>query len=32
MVSPGFGFAVMVAWMVALLVLGLYSNKTRDVK
>ena len=32
MVSPGFGFAVMVVWMVALLVLGLYSNKTRDVK
>lgn len=32
MVSPGFGFAVMIAWMVALLVLGLYSNKTRDVK
>lgn len=32
MVSPGFGFAVMVAWMVALLALGLYSNKVRDVK
>ncbi|MGJ4071086.1 ABC transporter permease [Corynebacterium macclintockiae] len=32
MVSPGFGFAVMIAWMVVLLALGLYSNKVRDVK
>lgn len=32
MVSPGFGFAVMIAWMVVLLALGLYSNKARDVK
>lgn len=32
MASPTSGFIVLIAWMVVLLALGLYSNKTRDVK
>ena len=32
MASPTSGFVVLIAWMVVLLALGLYSNKVRDVK
>ena len=32
MASPTSGFIVLIAWMVVLLALGLYSNKVRDVK